>query len=256
MAEDQETIGERVCKTLKDCKKSTGKVFLNEQGHLIVNIDEDDTGTDLSSVTTEHFGDQRLKYMLIPIGEDGELRESPVIIFTPKEKNDNEQNNSPFTGPSQHFTPTKAENAHNEPKFRDGSTHHEIPHQCPIIDGLRQMENTRRHLDSTKASIEVGLAFFKAFQTLLEPGMTCMTEIMALVNAYQARSTEVEALFEVYQARTKPNQVHTVEILALLGAQQARAAGIKVLLDVHQARSSEIIAFCGTYKVCLEPNSS
>lgn len=84
MAEEQETISERVHKTIENCKKATGKVSLNEQGHLIVKIDEDDTGAGLSSVTTEHFGDQRLKYMLVPIGEDGELRESPVIIFTRK----------------------------------------------------------------------------------------------------------------------------------------------------------------------------
>lgn len=86
MADNQETISEHVRKTIEDCKKSTGRVSLNEQGRLIVKID--DTVADLPIVTTEHFGDQRLKYMLVPIGEDGQLRESPAIIFTRKSIDD------------------------------------------------------------------------------------------------------------------------------------------------------------------------
>lgn len=86
MADDQETISRHVRKTIEDCKKSTGRVSLNEQGRLIVRID--DTGDDLPSVAREHFGDKRLQYMLAPLGEDRDLKESPVIIFTRKFVND------------------------------------------------------------------------------------------------------------------------------------------------------------------------
>lgn len=82
MADDQETISAHVRKAIEDCHKSTGRVSLNEQGRLIVKID--DTGADLPSVTREYLGAERREYMLVPLGEDRDLKESPVIIFTRK----------------------------------------------------------------------------------------------------------------------------------------------------------------------------
>jgi hypothetical protein len=88
MGDDQETISEHVRKIIEDCKKSTGRVSLSEQGHLIIKFDRDNTGADLPSLARQYFGDQQLGYMLVPTDRVRRLRESSVMIFIRKFVND------------------------------------------------------------------------------------------------------------------------------------------------------------------------
>jgi hypothetical protein len=228
IADNQEEISEHVRKTIEDCKKSTGRVSLNEQGHLIVKINKDDTGADLPSLARQYFGDQQLGYTVVAVGEDGELRESSVMIFTrtfiddlmevlhdnpAKEENNDEHHNSPPTGLLQRYTITMAENAHEDPNSREGSTHHERPLDARRleIEKLRREEaNAEDCLFSTKACIEAN---------------------QAQIEIYQARLAETEARMEEYQARLKAHQ-------ARLGPDQARLADVQARLAAGRARLS------------------
>jgi hypothetical protein len=137
---------------------------------------------------------------------------------------------------SQHFAPTKAENAHNDPKFHESSTHHERLHQSLVIGAVRQGENTQHRLDSAKAFIKAYLAyrdanqahlaetkpFLHAYVARLEPDQARFAEITALFDAFEAHSTETLALGRAYLARAEPGQAHLDDMYARLMADYAR----------------------------------
>lgn len=168
IADDQEEISERLRKIIEDCKESTGRVSLNEQWHLIVKIADGYKHVSqllIAKILSCQTWQRGTSFVRI---EDGELRESSVMIFTCKFVDDLRLNRS-LTNDN----PAKEENDdehHNDQKFREGSTHHERPldTQRLEIDTLRREDVNAQHLLAcTKACIKSFQAYLKAHQAYL-----------------------------------------------------------------------------------------
>ncbi|SPJ81617.1 uncharacterized protein FTOL_09022 [Fusarium torulosum] len=201
IADDQEEISERLRKIIEDCNKSTGRVSLNEQGqgHLIVKIADGYKHVSqllIAKMLSCQTWQRGTSFVRI---EDGELRESSVMIFTSKEENNDEQ--------------------HNDPKFREGSTHHERPldTQRLEIDTLRREDVNAQHLLAcTKACIKSFQAYLKAHQAYLartkackEEYQACMEKHQAFLEAYQAHVADVHCLAADYARLSVANNIES-----------------------------------------------